>query len=272
MKRLLLMFLAFSLNSFAIIYKIESIKEAEKELLSLTGKNLAIFDIDDTIIIHNDSILRPCGELKLAWAMLKNFSDLRGANFAQLYSIVTAEAKERLLEQRTAQLIKELQNQKVKTIALTASNTGRVGILKSVEDSRIALLKSLGVDFDHPFSTNDLVFNELKRKKGAPTYKQGIIFSSDAGKGKALLAFLDRVNFKPKKVLMVDDKIKNLIDVEKALLSRGITFIGYEYTKAKTAPCTATDEEINLQLLVLKKEKRWIDESEAKKLLLEGVK
>jgi phosphoglycolate phosphatase-like HAD superfamily hydrolase len=61
-------------------------------------------------------------------------------------------------------------------------------------------------------------------------YHTGILFTNGSSKGKALLIFLDKINYQPYSVLMVDDKASNLIDVENALSSRGIPFVGLRYS------------------------------------------
>jgi hypothetical protein len=61
-------------------------------------------------------------------------------------------------------------------------------------------------------------------------YKDGILFGGNNDKGEVLTCFFDIMNYHPKKVLFIDDKMKYLVSVEKALESIGIEFIGIRYS------------------------------------------
>jgi FMN phosphatase YigB (HAD superfamily) len=61
-------------------------------------------------------------------------------------------------------------------------------------------------------------------------YKCGILFSGNNDKGEALICFFNIMNYYPKKVIFIDDKMKYLVSVEKALESVGIEFIGIRYS------------------------------------------
>ena len=61
-------------------------------------------------------------------------------------------------------------------------------------------------------------------------YKDGILFGGNNDKGEVLTCFFDIMNYHPKKVLFIDDKMKYLVSVEQALENIGIEFIGIRYT------------------------------------------
>ncbi len=62
-------------------------------------------------------------------------------------------------------------------------------------------------------------------------YLQGILFVSDYNKkGDVFLPFLSMIKQIPKKVVFIDDKRKNVEELEQALSKHGIEYIGIYYT------------------------------------------
>lgn len=60
-------------------------------------------------------------------------------------------------------------------------------------------------------------------------YKNSILFSGNNDKGEALITFFKWMNYYPEKVIFIDDKMKYLLSVEKALEAYNIPFIGIRY-------------------------------------------
>lgn len=61
-------------------------------------------------------------------------------------------------------------------------------------------------------------------------YKHGILFSGNNDKGEVLRCFFDIMDYHPEKVIFIDDKLKYLIAVDKALAGRDILFYGIRYS------------------------------------------
>ena len=61
-------------------------------------------------------------------------------------------------------------------------------------------------------------------------YKDGILFSDNNDKGEALNCFFDIMNYHPEKVIFIDDKMKYILSVEKALQTHHIPFVGIRYS------------------------------------------
>ena len=61
-------------------------------------------------------------------------------------------------------------------------------------------------------------------------YKNSILFGGNNDKGEALIAFFHWMNYYPTKVVFIDDKLKYLLSVEKALKHYNIEFIGIRYS------------------------------------------
>lgn len=60
-------------------------------------------------------------------------------------------------------------------------------------------------------------------------FRKGILFTSGTPKGRALIHLLEHFSWQPKKIVFVDDRESNLVDVEQAALDKTIDFIGLRY-------------------------------------------
>ncbi len=102
----------------------------------------------------------------------------------------------------------------------------------SVADSTFRQVTSLGFDFLTTAPSKECFVVPSK----TPTlYSQGILFVGDYNKKNDVFEpFLSIINQKPKKIVFIDDKRKNVEELEK-LTSNGIDYIGVHYTAIEHA-------------------------------------
>ncbi|OJW47192.1 MAG: hypothetical protein BGO67_03700 [Alphaproteobacteria bacterium 41-28] len=227
--------------------KIETILKGQK-----AKDVLVAFDIDMTLTQPNHPAVY--------YPAIKKYVDVYKMILGQLApeqkdlaaTLTTQLIPQKLVEEGTPQIIKNLQKKGVKVIALTSSLAGPI---KGYKDKIIILrkdqLQKLGFDFSK--SLKDFVsvttfFNFKKYAGGYPMFYHGVLSANGEGyvtKGEAFTALLrhtgplyeDKVRkpgFYPKVVVMIDDKKKHLEDIEKQLKSYdpSIQFIGIEYEGA----------------------------------------
>lgn len=97
----------------------------------------------------------------------------------------------------------------------------------SVFDSTVAQVNSLGFDFNRSSPSHD---SFSLPSKTATLYYAGILFVGDYNKKiDIFLSFLSHIGKKPKKIVFIDDKKKNVDELE-ALSQQGIEYIGVHYT------------------------------------------
>ena len=122
-------------------------------------------------------------------------------------------------ENQTKQVVNYLQKNGVTVIALTARSLDIV--YRTMEQ-----LDHVGITFAGYGPTECPILYG----KGKPSlYIHGIIFCGNYNKGEVLAYWLNKVNYHPKKVIIIDDKLKNILSVEKALHKRNYPFIGLRY-------------------------------------------
>ncbi|KKP26483.1 MAG: hypothetical protein UR12_C0037G0002 [candidate division TM6 bacterium GW2011_GWF2_30_66] len=117
-------------------------------------------------------------------------------------------------------VVNKLQKMGIRTMALTNRS---LPIVKRT----IKLLKDIGIDFSkNALFKNDLVLNISH--KGM--FYKGVIFSGKNDKGSMLKEFFKKINYTPKKLIFVDDKVKHVKSVEKKFDDGNVEYIGIRYS------------------------------------------
>lgn len=218
---ILIIFLLIPLNFYAHI--IETVNMADI-LPYIDQETLVIFDIDNTIAEPEQTIGSD------EWFYYKVQKIMQQKKINQTYAISEAVGffilihrviQLRPIETLTPHLIRFLQNDGIHTIALTARSL-------PIVQRTIEQLLLLGIDF----SRTELLDHELDFILTHPgKYKNGIIFCGENNKGTVLTEILTYANYRPKKIVFIDDKRKNLLLVEHAVTQDHIDFIGIHYTR-----------------------------------------
>lgn len=131
------------------------------------------------------------------------------------------------LEDAFISYLKELQSKGIVVMGLTHRQP-------VVATSTFRQVNSLGLDFLKT-APSEATFSLPSH---TPTlYSQGILFVGDYNaKGDILLPFFDRIEKHPKKVVFIDDKRKNVDELEKTLQEIGIEYLGVHYTAIDCVP------------------------------------
>lgn len=125
------------------------------------------------------------------------------------------------VEPITPHIIQLLNAEHIPTLALTTRS------LPFKEQTNIQLTLA-GIHFSHEM----LPRYEIDCSFNCPAlYSHGIIFAGNNDKGTLLLHMLNFFAVKPKKIIFVDDKMKNIISVEDALKKKNIAFTGIRYAR-----------------------------------------
>jgi hypothetical protein len=164
------------------------------------------------------------------------------------------------LEDNFISVLHSLQNQDIVLMGVTHRQP-------SVATATVRQVNSLDFDFTKTAPSEDT----FTIPASTPTlYIQGILFVGDYNKkGDIFLPFLNIIHQKPKKVVFIDDKRKNVEELEQALTSQGIDYIGIHYTAIDTVKPVYTREIAEFQYQFLDK----IMSNEAAVLLIQcGLK
>lgn len=220
---------------------------------------LVAFDIDMTLTQPNHSAV--------FYPALRKYADLYKEILGKLppvtkdlaSTLTTQILPQKLVEKTTPKMIRQLEQEGFKLIALTSSLAGHIhGYRDKMVVIRRDQLQRMGIDFTKSFKNYCLVsaFQNFKPYAGYfPTFFHGILSTNGekgASKGEVLVAFLKHVGphregkaygsmgpgggFYAKGVVMIDDKQKHLEDIEAAVkeYDPSIQFIGIVYEGAYT--------------------------------------
>lgn len=181
------------------IHQIQSMSEIEKWIIPDT---LVLFDLDNTVFESTDIV----GHANWFNDMIRKYPDQEEKILKRAWHAID-NSDVKLIEEITPQIISQLQNQGVKVMALTSRN---LILLKAT----LRQLKSLKIDFSKTSPFEDSKY-----------FHEGILFANNNyPKGKALLNYLKDVDFKPKRIILVDDLKKNLDSVCKTTGAIGLFY------------------------------------------------
>lgn len=232
----------------------------ENEARKLDGDSLLLFDVDATLIVPNDALLKP------KW---KEFFEQLVAPYTDrdLFREIRMKAPHDLVDDRSINLVQNLQQNKIPVIAFTAAPSK----VRGVEEPgvwRVDELQRYGFDFSLAFP--NLNFVELPKKATQqyfPLFKSGVLYSSFHSKGDILILFLQQIGLKPKKVIFVDDELKHVQSVVTSLDQQGIPCIGIHYTAANEVSCDLNEEHVRFQINYFIEHDVWLGDKESKQLL-----
>lgn len=233
----------------------------EESAYGLDENSLVLFDVDATLIVPDDAILKPKGK-ELFNHLIARCTE------RDLFRDIRMKAPHSLVDDRSIYFVQKLQERKIPVIALTAA-PAKIRGHDQPGDWRVDELKRYGFDFSPAFPS--LHFLELPKnaqQQYVPLFKSGVLYSSFHPKGDILTAFMQQLNLKPNRVLFVDDELGHVQSVVAALDEQGISCIGVHYTAANEAPCDLNVEQAHFQIDYFIEHDIWLGDQESRKFLL----
>lgn len=245
---------------------LEVIKNADPD-------TLVIFDVDDVLVYATDQLLQFRHKPELNRIIVHLSETHSKAELEDLMSTAILQHNMSLVTAEIFKIFEVLKGKSISYVALTAAQTGPLGHIESQEDWRINHLKSLGFDFEKPFSQlGSFTFSELPSKKDprrVASFKDGVLFCCDVPKGVVLQAFLKKAKLKFKRIIFIDDLMKNHDSVADYCTKNNIIFLGFHYTGAheKHDKSPFNRKRSQLQIDTLVQERKWLSDAEADRIL-----
>ena len=188
----------------------------------LSNDALVIFDIDNTI-------MEPTQELGSdQWFRYRiqkyigqgSSPDQALENALAEWEAVQHLTKVKLVENYTADLVKQLQDKKYAVIGLTTRGL-------SLATRTVQQLQSLSVDLSKTcFVNKETSF----LNPHTVLLRKGILFTSGTHKGNAFFKLLDETGYRPKKIIFINDKATHLREIEEVAEKRKVPFLGLRYS------------------------------------------
>lgn len=272
--RFFLLFLIYVAQASALIVEVSDIKFFKKEITTLDNQSLVVFDVDETLSTPVDPFFRGTSNLPANCKIIsQNFGDLdlfledevlKGWKEIWIGKIC-AKMQFQLVDPEFSSIIQYLQQNKIKTIALTAIPSKSFGVIPSMADWRVQQLQRFDINFSQAFPDfSTLSFN---LQSGNPSFEHGILFADTTPKGEALLALLEKIKWTPSKIIFIDDRLHYLQSVEEMTGKLGIDFVGFHYKASELISCLFDEEIAAFRFRYLAEKGEWLTEDEANILL-----
>ncbi|OGV47968.1 MAG: hypothetical protein A3F46_00825 [Legionellales bacterium RIFCSPHIGHO2_12_FULL_42_9] len=226
---------------------------------------LVVFDVDEVLLTPSDQILQYKTYANEKLGLIAEQVGL--PEFWNLMSILFMQRPVQHVDLGFVSLLRELQNRRVKVIALTNCSTSGFGQMASMKDWRLNELKNLDYHFDHSWqNTPEKIFEDLPTEVADtfPIFDQGVLFTNNVPKGQVLQSFLDHYEYHPSKIVFIDDRLDYINSVGEIAKTAAIPYVGIHYTAADIGNNSdICEKRVSLQLDVLVKEKIWLSDKEA---------
>ncbi|WP_425363909.1 DUF2608 domain-containing protein [Candidatus Tisiphia endosymbiont of Hybos culiciformis] len=245
-------------HTFTKTTKVSDFLRISEVIDKLDQDSLALFDVDDVLIMDQDEY-RLTHPYRLEWrAESKN--RLTREERQLFFSIILKNRTIRLVDPHINDILNKLWEKQIPTAALTKLYTGRFGVIEDFTDWRLKELKGINIDFmkSTPIK-EEILIDGLHGKNGIPMMKEGVILTADIDKGAVLENILHNRNYYPKTIIFVDDVLENIESVEKICTKLQINFYGFEFNGASLVPEAELDKKSEkIRFEILEKEHRWV--------------
>lgn len=197
-----------------------------------------IFDVDNTLIessLHLGSA-QWRGHIRKK-ALDLGYSDTESERILDnFWKLVQPLIPVRLVDKETESIVKQLQEDKVATMALTAREPDEVTHTeKQLKEVHISL-------------SNDFLKKDFSLSTPYPgLLKNSVVYCGENKKSEALLTLFKELDILPKKVVFIDDKWDQIYDVEKILSTLGIEYICIRFSGADARVASFNSEIADLQ-------------------------
>lgn len=138
------------------------------------------------------------------------------AAFVDIQSFISV----RPVETQTVEVVSKLHKLGIKTVGLTARGV-------SLKDRTVEQLRSVGISL-----CANTVYDKLVVLDEKAVFDSGVISVNHGkfpGKGRRLLAFLEKIKYNPKKIVFVDDDVSFIEDVSLVLKENKVPFTCIRY-------------------------------------------
>ncbi len=248
----------------AHVTRTDSLEFLVESNLNLNEHDLVIFDYNKTLVIADDALLQSCNTSCLKARMLAHTPTLSAEKINELGSLIMAERKVHLVDPRSSELIKHLQQKGVKVIVVSGIRTGPYGQIQNVVEWHLQEINGLGLDFRSTFpNCNQIAFKKYKKHPAPPLFVDGVLYTGEMPKGEVLSQFFKQTGFKPRRIIFIDDTVANLNSVGKCARKMKIPYLGYCYTKGVDERKTVDEQIAIYQIHNLIENGQWIDDQKA---------
>ena len=244
------------------IVRAEDISIIEKELEKLDSNDLAIFDCDDVLTTIRSGVFKPNNR-----DFLKQWIRSSGISTAEIYDkfrIILKSESGTVVNPKMIDAINRLKDKNVRHMVLTSFSVQPMTDEPNPVAWRVETLKNFGYDFSKFWNEQRVELSEFMREHN-PVFQNGILCCDIFPKSECLEKFFEYIDWQPKKIVFVDDMLRNLADVEDFCKRQKIEYVGIEYLESQQVNSYIPFSEsiAELQLNTLKEKSLWLSDEQA---------
>lgn len=248
----------------------DNVSVIEDQTKNLDENSLVIFDCDNvlttvkvgTFNVQNQNFLRN---------YLRE-EPISKDKFYDKIRLVLINENTYIVNQRMVDLVATLSKKNVRHMVATSYS---VRPLKGVLDPmqwRIDNLHKMGYFFEKSWmdQKKDIVLNDFGTDHN-PIFRDGILFCDIFSKGDCVRSFFEHIGWFPKKIIFIDDVLKNLSDIGEFCDENKIEYVGIEYLESRyiNSHIPFSDSLGKIQMDHLLNKSIWLKDEEAQKILSE---
>lgn len=227
--------------------EVATMREVMDYFKDANEETLILFDVDMVLIQPNEPAFQMANMKRHKALFRKVINDMPEEKRDLFLNLVNVNTESMLLDPETPQALRNLSSRKIPTMALTANFTGSLAHIHNVPLWKIGRLSQFGIDFTQsaPYAS-DMALSDLPSFRGNHSlFTHGILFVNGIEKGPALISFLKKISYVPKKIIFIDDREANLTSVERALKEYNpeIVYMPVHFVGASNYPSRIVDEE-----------------------------
>lgn len=250
------------------ILNADNIEIIEKNIENADENTLVVFDCDNVLTtvkvgafsVRNQQFLRNYIKEK----------ELSKDEFYDKIRLVLINETTYIVNQRMVDLVSNLCDRNIKHMVATAYS---VRPLKDVPNPiawRVENLHKMGYSFEKSWENQEIDFElKLFGTDHNPRFYHGVLFCDIFPKGACLQNFLECIDWVPKKIIFIDDALRNVASVGEFCEQNGIEYIGIEYVESQyiKSHIPFSDNLGEIQLNHLMNKSIWLKDEEAHKHL-----
>lgn len=219
---------------------LSSLTDISQHLTQMDEETLVIFDVDMVLTHPKSPAFQLPNIMKYQHYLKEILKPLSPLHHELSFVCAIINSGSCLLDEGFPKFMQQISDKKAKKMALTACHTGPLGEIHSLEEWRFQTLVDLGIDFSCDFSKlpDRIIFDDLTQfREQYPSFHKGILYSNGEmfppSKGVVLERFLQESDWKPNKIIFIDDKPSNLLSVKKTADKYHLDYLGIHFTQAE---------------------------------------
>ena len=250
------------------IISADNISVIEDQMKNTDENSLVIFDCDNVLTTVKVGTFEAQNK-----GFLKNYLHEKSVSKDEFYDkirLVLVNENTYIVNQRMVDLVEDLLKRNIKHIVATSYS---VRPLKDISDPmqwRIDNLHEMGYFFEKSWSDqkDDVVLNDFGTDHN-PIFRKGILFCDIFSKSECIRSFFEYIGWIPKKIIFIDDVLKNLSDVGEFCDENKIEYTGIEYLESQyiNSHIPFSDDLGAIQMDHLMDKSMWLKDEEAHKIL-----